>query len=114
MIRRPPKSTRTLTPFPNRRTSELELRGSLLESAFKWARSRVLLSVRNGADAPNRRPGLVLSVEDDGPGIPPEKVAVVLQRGVRGDERVQGHGIGLSIVPEGRQCVESGKSVSGR
>ncbi len=77
-----------------------ELLGNLLENAFKWARSRVLLSVRTGADEPNRRPGLVLSVEDDGPGIPAEKVAVVLQRGVRGDERVQGHGIGLSIVQD--------------
>src|SRR3546814_9534671 len=27
-----------------------ELLGNLLENAFKWARSRVLLSVRNGAD----------------------------------------------------------------
>ena len=40
----------------------------------------------------------MLSVEDDGPGIPPENVDRLLQRGVRGDERVQGHGIGLSIV----------------
>ena len=77
-----------------------ELLGNLLENAFKWARSRVLLTVRNGECVPNRRPGLVLCVDDDGPGIPPEKVAVVLQRGVRGDERVQGHGIGLSIVQD--------------
>ena len=77
-----------------------ELLGNLLENAFKWARSRVLLTVRHGEIAPNRRPGLLLAVEDDGPGIPPEKVALILQRGVRGDERVHGHGIGLAIVQD--------------
>lgn len=77
-----------------------ELLGNLLENAFKWARSRVLLTVRTGATAPSRRPGLRIRVEDDGPGIPPERIAHVLQRGVRGDERVQGHGIGLAIVQD--------------
>jgi two-component system sensor histidine kinase PhoQ len=77
-----------------------ELLGNLLENAFKWARSRVLLTVRPGDTAPNRRPGLRIVVEDDGPGIPPERIAHVLQRGVRGDERVQGHGIGLAIVQD--------------
>ena len=77
-----------------------ELLGNLLENAFKWARSRVLLTVRPGDSAPNRRPGLLLAVEDDGPGIAPEKVALILQRGVRGDERVHGHGIGLAIVQD--------------
>lgn len=77
-----------------------ELLGNLLENAFKWAKSRVLLTVQVGETAPNRRPGLRLVVEDDGPGIPPERMAHVLQRGVRGDERVQGHGIGLAIVQD--------------
>lgn len=77
-----------------------ELLGNLLENAFKWARSRVLLTIHPGDTATNRRPGLMLAVDDDGPGIPPEKVVVVLQRGVRGDERVQGHGIGLAIVQD--------------
>ncbi len=77
-----------------------ELLGNLLENAFKWAKSRVLLTVRTGKTAPNRRPGLRIVVEDDGPGIPPERIAHVLQRGVRGDERVQGHGIGLAIVQD--------------
>jgi len=77
-----------------------ELIGNLLENAFKWARSRVLFTVRIGDEAPERRPGLHLMVEDDGPGIPAESIARVLQRGVRGDERVQGHGIGLSIVQD--------------
>ncbi|MFC5571402.1 ATP-binding protein [Lysobacter yangpyeongensis] len=77
-----------------------ELLGNLLENAFKWARSRVLLTVQPGEQVANRRPGLLVAVDDDGPGIPPEKVALILQRGVRGDERVQGHGIGLAIVQD--------------
>lgn len=77
-----------------------ELLGNLLENAFKWAKSRVLLTVAEGASAPNRRPGLSIMVEDDGPGIAADRIAHVLQRGVRGDERVQGHGIGLAIVQD--------------
>ena len=77
-----------------------ELLGNLLENAFKWARSRVLLTIRVGDTAPNRRPGLIFMVEDDGPGIPHDRIGLVLQRGVRGDERVQGHGIGLAIVQD--------------
>ena len=77
-----------------------ELLGNLLENAFKWARSKVLLTVAEGAPVPGRRPGLSITVEDDGPGIAEERIAHVLQRGVRGDERVQGHGIGLAIVQD--------------
>ena len=47
-----------------------------------------------------RRAGVLITVEDDGPGIPSEKVDSMLQRGVRGDERVHGHGIGLAIVQD--------------
>ncbi len=77
-----------------------ELLGNLLENAFKWARGRVLLTAKPGRTSGSRRAGLVMSVDDDGPGIAPEDVAKILQRGVRGDERVQGHGIGLSIVQD--------------
>lgn len=77
-----------------------ELLGNLLENAFKWAGKRVLLTVVVLPAAGNRRPGVGFTVEDDGPGIPADKVERVLQRGVRGDERVQGHGIGLSIVQD--------------
>lgn len=77
-----------------------ELLGNLLENAFKWATARVLLTVAEGASAAGRRPGLSIMVEDDGPGIAEDRIAHVLQRGVRGDERVQGHGIGLAIVQD--------------
>jgi two-component system sensor histidine kinase PhoQ len=77
----------------------LELMGNLVENAFKWASHRVLLTARSSGNGKGRS-GLELIVEDDGPGIPDDKIEKILQRGVRGDERVQGHGIGLSIVQD--------------
>jgi two-component system sensor histidine kinase PhoQ len=76
----------------------MELMGNLLDNAFKWCKGRVLLTAEPLGLPKARRPGLLLRVEDDGPGIPDDKVSEVLKRGVRGDERVQGHGIGLSII----------------
>ncbi|MCB1561804.1 MAG: GHKL domain-containing protein, partial [Xanthomonadales bacterium] len=78
----------------------MELLGNLLENAFKWCQHRVVLTARAMTVAPNRRSGLLLTVEDDGPGIAEDQVTRVLQRGVRGDERVHGHGIGLAIVQD--------------
>lgn len=78
----------------------LELLGNLLENAFKWARHRVLLTARTMAAPGARRDGVELVVEDDGLGIAAEDVERLLQRGARGDERVQGHGIGLAIVQD--------------
>ncbi len=76
----------------------LEILGNLMENAFKWARARIVLGAHRLIEAGAMREGLEIVVEDDGPGIPAERVERLLQRGVRGDERVQGHGIGLAIV----------------
>jgi two-component system sensor histidine kinase PhoQ len=78
----------------------LELLGNLLENGFKWANRRVLLSASVIPGGSGRRTGLELVVEDDGSGIDENNVEHLLQRGVRGDERVQGHGIGLAIVQD--------------
>ena len=43
---------------------------------------------------------VLLTVEDDGPGLPPESHAEVIGRGRRLDETVPGSGLGLSIVDE--------------
>lgn len=78
----------------------MELLGNLLENAFKWAKDRVLLTISQQKPPGYRRAGLTIQVEDNGPGIPDDKRDLLLKRGVRGDERVQGHGIGLSIVTD--------------
>ena len=46
------------------------------------------------------RSDLVLPVDDDGPGLPPEERAQALKRGQRLDENAPGSGLGLSIVDE--------------
>jgi two-component system sensor histidine kinase PhoQ len=96
-----------------------ELLGNLLENAFKWSTRRVLLTVKVEPAVGDRRAGVTISVEDDGPGIHPENVDHLLQRGVRGDERVHGHGIGLAIVQDivrayrGELKVESSAELGG-
>jgi two-component system sensor histidine kinase PhoQ len=74
----------------------LELAGNLLDNACKWCSKRIRVSVRPEAASG----GLVLSVEDDGPGIPEEAAEALLQRGTRLDESTSGHGIGLAVVKE--------------
>lgn len=71
-----------------------EMLGNLLDNACKWARSRVVIS-SSPEDA-----RLLISVDDDGPGLDPPLRAQVLRRGVRADQRVQGSGLGLAIVSD--------------
>ncbi len=77
--------------FVGDREDLLELCGNLLDNACKWARSRVRVSVRETQ-------GLLLSVEDDGPGCTPGELSLIARRGVRVDENTEGHGLGLAIA----------------
>lgn len=77
-----------------------EIAGNLLDNACKWCRGRVRVSASNMEVAGSRHAGLLLIVEDDGPGIALEYRRQVLERGARLDERVSGQGIGLSVVYE--------------
>ncbi len=70
----------------------LELLGNVIENAFKWCKQ----TIRIRAEAIEGR--IVLTVEDDGSGIEPSRLNEILQRGVRADEAVPGHGIGLAVV----------------
>jgi len=69
-----------------------EMLGNLLDNACKWAKSRVSIE-SSDTDA-----SLVITVDDDGPGLVPSMRDVVLQRGVRADEAAPGSGFGLAIV----------------
>jgi len=81
----------------------LEIIGNLLDNAFKYGRTMVRISAGQ-TDPQAVRSGLWLRVEDDGPGIAAQDWPVLLQRGVRGDERGAqhegGYGLGLAIVLE--------------
>jgi two-component system sensor histidine kinase PhoQ len=77
----------------------LELLGNLLDNACKYGEGQLRLSA-SALDGKNPRAGVHLQVEDNGSGIAQDKREKLLQRGVRGDERVEGHGLGLAIAVE--------------
>jgi two-component system sensor histidine kinase PhoQ len=78
----------------------LELAGNLLDNACKWCERRVRIVVVPSVGASTVASGMVLTVADDGPGIPKDAADALLQRGMRLDESTPGHGIGLAVVKD--------------
>jgi len=93
----------------------MEVVGNLLDNAFKWCNSTVDLQVKPIEKKDIVHDGVIIIVEDDGPGIPQKLARQVIQRGVRADEGIKGHGIGLSVVQDivqiygGVLTIETGK-----
>jgi signal transduction histidine kinase len=75
----------------------MELLGNLMDNACSWARTRVCVTL-------HCTPEPLLTVEDDGPGCPPDVLRSLSERGFRADESKPGHGLGLAIV---RDLVDS-------
>ena len=75
------------------REDMLELLGNLLDNAYKWAVKKVYLSAIINSE-------LHICIEDDGPGADPEKINELSKRGIRLDEKIQGHGFGLAIAAD--------------
>ena len=74
-----------------------EMLGNLMDNGCKWARQRVRVTIAQSGQH------LVVTVEDDGPGLSAEECEQLFQRGRRLDEAVPGSGLGLAIV---RDIVE--------
>jgi two-component system sensor histidine kinase PhoQ len=83
--------------FVGDRDDFYELTGNLIDNACKWCTQRVNVTVTVDRAAPPKQ-RLKIVVEDDGPGISEGDRARVLERGVRADETVPGHGLGLAMV----------------
>jgi len=73
-----------------------EMLGNLIDNACKWADRQVWVRVRLGVD--HGAATLLITVEDDGPGLLEARREEIFQRGVRLDERKPGSGLGLAIV----------------
>ncbi len=72
----------------------MEMLGNLLDNACKYGGGEVHFSARNESDA------LLITVADNGPGIPLERRDRILKRGTRADRSEPGQGIGLAVVLE--------------
>jgi signal transduction histidine kinase len=71
-----------------------EMLANLIDNACKWCRKKVVIGARTDSLAKQA----IITVEDDGPGLPAEAREMVFQIGQRLDERVPGSGLGLPIV----------------
>ncbi len=78
------------------REDMLELLGNLMDNAYKWAESQVSISLRN--DKTNKN--IIIKIEDDGAGQKAKELEKLTQRGVRLDETIEGHGLGLAICKD--------------
>jgi two-component system sensor histidine kinase PhoQ len=71
-----------------------EIAGNLLDNAAKWCKKSIRVTLSQVDEL------VLLQIEDDGAGIAKEKLQDILKRGVRADEKIQGHGIGMAVVAE--------------
>ena len=81
--------------FQGERQDFMELAGNVMENAGKWCKGKVKAVAV--ASSPEQ---MTLTVDDDGPGLPPDRWSDALKRGQRMDEHTPGSGLGLSIVDE--------------
>jgi len=93
--------------FRGERQDLQEIVGNVVENACKYGKSKVWIT-GEPAGAPGR---MRLTVEDDGPGLPPSRREEVLKRGSRLDETEPGSGLGLSIVDELARAYGGGLSL---
>lgn len=74
-----------------------EILGNLMENAGKWGKTIIQVTISPSIE---KSGFFELIVEDDGPGLPQDKMAEAIKRGSRLDENTPGTGLGLSIVQD--------------
>jgi signal transduction histidine kinase len=79
-----------------------EILGNLMDNAFIWAKTRVVISGREEGEV------YLITVDDDGPGLSRDQAERVVRRGERLDETRPGTGLGLSIVIELLELFDGG------
>ena len=84
-----------------------ELLGNILENATKWANETIAVSVFENN-------GIVIRIEDDGPGVAEDQLDRLGLRGVRLDEQKQGSGLGLAIARDIAEAYNGDLSFSNR
>ncbi|MDT4829701.1 Adaptive-response sensory-kinase SasA [compost metagenome] len=79
-----------------------EALSNLIDNAVKYVPAGGRITVRAGGEAMGHRGMAVVMIEDNGPGIPPQRREEVFKRFFRGDRAAQsgGAGLGLAIVHE--------------
>ena len=75
------------------REDMLELLGNLIENAWKWANSTIIISIKQADN-------ITIIIEDDGAGADEQSLSELSHRGVRLDESVSGDGFGLAITSD--------------
>ena len=80
--------------FRGERQDLEEMLGNLIDNACKWAASKVRVRLSSAGTR------ILVTVDDDGPGLSPDQREAAFRRGKRLDEVVPGSGLGLSIVKD--------------
>ena len=78
----------------------MEMLGNLLENAYKWSRTTVIVHLKQLENPDCRMSGMKITIDDDGPGIDQASIDHILKRGGRADTVKPGHGIGLAVVKD--------------
>jgi two-component system sensor histidine kinase PhoQ len=77
-----------------------EIAGNLLDNSAKWCHHRIKIRLFSLDKVNKKEYSFLLQIEDDGCGIAEDKLSEILKRGVRADENIDGHGIGMAVVYE--------------
>lgn len=73
-----------------------EMAGNLMDNACKWTKTSIRITAKTQDDDGQ----FIITVSDDGPGMPADQYKEAIKRGARLDEATPGSGFGLAIVDD--------------